>query len=58
MSGRRWRAGETGAFALFIAFATLYPNVALFFNLLAKWIAWILVGNYTLAAMAYTTTWA
>ncbi len=46
------RFGETGAFALFIAFATLYPNVALLFNILAKWLAAILVGIYTLIALA------
>jgi membrane associated rhomboid family serine protease len=40
--------GQTGAFALFIAFTTLYPNVAFFFNLLAKWVAWILVAIFTL----------
>lgn len=44
--------GETGAFALFIGFAALYPNVALLFNILAKWIAIILVGLYTLMALA------
>jgi hypothetical protein len=42
-------AGEHGAFALFIAFATLYPNVPVIFNLLAKWVAFILVGIYTLS---------
>jgi membrane associated rhomboid family serine protease len=41
-------AGEIGAFALFIAFATLYPNVPVLFNVLAKWVAIILVGLYTL----------
>jgi membrane associated rhomboid family serine protease len=46
------KGGETGAFALFIAFATLYPNVALLFNILAKWLAAILVGIYTLIALA------
>lgn len=45
-------AGETGAFAIFIAFATLYPNVDILFGLLAKWIAWVLVGIYTLMALA------
>ncbi len=44
--------GETGAFAIFIAFATMYPNVAILFTLLAKWVAAILVGIYTLAALA------
>jgi len=46
-------AGETGGFALFIAFATLYPDVAVFFGILAKWIAAILVGVYSLMALAY-----
>lgn len=45
-------SGETGSFALFIAFATLYPGVAFFFNILAKWLAFILVGIYTLMALA------
>jgi hypothetical protein len=43
--------GQTGAFAIFIAFATLYPNVPIFFTLLAKWIAIVLVGIYTLIAL-------
>ena len=45
-------AGETGAFALFIAFATLYPGVAFFFNILAQWLAVIFVAIYTLIALA------
>lgn len=44
--------GQTGAFGLFIAFTTLYPNVAFFLNLPAKWLAWILVGIYTLIHLA------
>lgn len=40
--------GETGGFALFIAFATLYPNVPIFLNVLAKWAAAVLVGIYAL----------
>lgn len=44
--------GQAGSFALFIAFATLYPNVAFFFNLLAKWVAWILVAIFTLIHLA------
>lgn len=44
--------GAPGAFALFIAFATLYPNVAFFFNILAKWLAFILVGIDTLIAVS------
>jgi hypothetical protein len=51
-----WRpmylVGQTGAFAMFIAFATLYPNVAMFFNLLAKWVVAILVAIYTLMHLA------
>lgn len=51
-----WRpmylAGESGAFALFIAFATLHPNVPVFFGVLAKWVAAILVGIYTLMALS------
>jgi membrane associated rhomboid family serine protease len=45
-------SGESTGFALFIAFATLYPNVAMLFNILAKWIAWVLVGIYTLEEVA------
>ncbi|PTX95569.1 rhomboid family intramembrane serine protease [Opitutus sp. ER46] len=45
-------AGESGSFALFIAFATLHPNAPMFFTLLAKWVALILVGIYTLVAFA------
>ncbi|HYP15976.1 MAG TPA: rhomboid family intramembrane serine protease, partial [Opitutus sp.] len=51
-----WRpttlAGQTGGFALFIAFATLYPNAPMLFNLLAKWVAMILFGLFTLMALA------
>lgn len=45
-------AGEVGAFALFIAFATLHPNMPIFFNLLAKWVAIVLVAIYTLMHLA------
>lgn len=44
--------GETGAFAVFIAFTTLYPNTPVFFTLLAKWVAAILIGIYTIAGLA------
>lgn len=37
--------GQTGALGMFIAFATLYPNVVFFFDLLAKWLAWILSAS-------------
>jgi len=51
-----WRpmqfSGELGAFALFIAFATLYPNVVMFFSVPAKWIAAILVSINTLMALS------
>jgi hypothetical protein len=47
------RVGATGAFALFIAFATLYPNAAMMFEILAKWAAWVLVGIFSLMALAY-----
>ncbi len=47
------RSGETGAFAVFVAFATLYPNAVLIFNVLAKWAATILVGIFSLMALAY-----
>jgi len=47
-----WRAtalaGESASFALFIAFATLYPNAQILFTLLAKWVAWILLAVYAL----------
>ena len=49
--------GESGAFALFIAFATLYPNVTLLFNVLAKWVAIVLVGIYTMMRLA-ANDWA
>lgn len=51
-----WRplvsSGETGAFALFVAFAVLYPNAVLIFDILAKWAAVVLVGIFTLMALA------
>ena len=49
--------GESGAFALFVAFATLYPNVTMLFNILAKWVAIVLVGIYTLMRLA-ANDWA
>jgi membrane associated rhomboid family serine protease len=44
--------GQSGGFALFVAFATLYPNAVMLFNLLAKWVAIILVGLYALMALS------
>jgi hypothetical protein len=49
-------AGRSGAFALFVGFATLYPNVSFFFNILAKWLAIILVAIYTLMALSRRDT--
>ena len=49
-------AGEPGSFALFIAFATLYPNVVMLFNLLAKWVAGALVAIYALIAISQRDT--
>lgn len=40
--------GQQGSLALFVAFATLYPNAVLLFNLLAKWVAIVLVALYSL----------
>lgn len=45
-------AGERGALAIFVGFATLYPNVPVFFSVLAKWAASILVGIFTLMALS------
>jgi len=51
-----WRptalVGESSAFGLFIAFATLYPNAAMLFNFLAKWVAGVFLGVYTLQYLA------
>lgn len=44
-------AGQKGALALFVGFATLYPNATMMFNLLAKWVAVVLVGIYTLSSL-------
>jgi len=45
-------AGESGALALFVAFAAIYPSVPMFFNVIAMWMAVILVGLYTLMALS------
>jgi hypothetical protein len=44
--------GQPGALALFIAFATQFPGMPVFFSLLAKWAALILVGIYALVAIS------
>ena len=41
-------SGQPGALAVFIAFATQFPGMPVFFTLLAKWAAYILVGIFTL----------
>jgi membrane associated rhomboid family serine protease len=46
------RSGQPGALALFIAFATQFPGMPVFFTLLAKWAALILVGIFTLIHVA------
>lgn len=47
-----WRptlyAGQPGALALFVGFATYFPSMPVFFALLAKWAAIILVGVFSL----------
>ncbi|MEY2881143.1 MAG: hypothetical protein RLZZ15_3523 [Verrucomicrobiota bacterium] len=52
----RWQPaffhGTTGSLAFFVAFATLFPNAEMLFQLLAKWVAGVLVAIYTLQALA------
>jgi len=43
--------GQPGALAVFVGFATLYPGAVLFFGILAKWAAIILVALYSLIAL-------
>ena len=50
------RTGMAGSgalhFAIFVAFATIYPNVELLLRIIAKWVAFILAGVGTLSALA------
>lgn len=46
------RMGQPGALAVFVAFATQFPGMPIFFTLLAKWAALILVGIFTLIHLA------
>src|SRR5215831_20715083 len=39
-------------FAIFVAFATIYPNVQLFMRIAAKWVAFIFIAIGTLSALA------
>ena len=45
-------AGQPGGLALFVGFATQFPGLPVFFTLLAKWAAVVLVGIFTLIALA------
>ena len=45
-------AGVPGQLAVFVAFATLYPNAALLFNILAKWMAAVIVAIMTMVFVA------
>ncbi len=51
------RVGLAGSpmlhFGVFVAFATIYPNVELFLRVAAKWVALALAGIYTLQLLAY-----
>jgi membrane associated rhomboid family serine protease len=55
--GLRERAGLSGSaalhFAIFVAFATIYPNAELLFRITAKWAALVLAGAYSLQLLAY-----
>jgi membrane associated rhomboid family serine protease len=42
------QVGQTGGLAIFVAFATLYPNAMMIFNILAKWFAAVILAIYTL----------
>ena len=46
------RGSQTVNFAVFVAFATIYPNVEIFFTVKAKWIAAILFGVVSLQLLA------
>jgi hypothetical protein len=43
----------TPNFAVFVAFAAIYPNVEIFFTFKAKWVAAILIGIYSLEFIYY-----
>ena len=51
------RTGLAGSatihFAIFVAFAAIYPNVELFLRVMAKWVALIFVAAYSLQLLAY-----
>ena len=44
-----WAGSGMLHFSIFLAFATIYPDVELFFfRILAKWVAWVLLALYSL----------
>ncbi len=51
------RTGLAGSatihFAIFIAFAAIYPNVELFLRIMAKWVALVFLGAYSLQLLAF-----
>ena len=57
LMGLGWRSVMAGSsalhFGVFIAFATVYPQVEMLLRLTAKWIAVILSAAYTLQLLAY-----
>ncbi len=57
VSGLWHRAGMAGSatihFAVFIAFAAIYPSVELFLRIMVKWIALVFVAAYTLQLLAF-----
>lgn len=57
LAGLWQRIGLAGSatihFAIFVAFATIYPDVELFLRVQAKWVALIFVAAYTLQLLAY-----
>lgn len=40
-------------FAVFVAFAIVYPGTPVFFGITARWVAWILIGIHTLQAISH-----
>jgi membrane associated rhomboid family serine protease len=56
LAGLWLRLGVAGSatlhFGIFIAFASIYPNVEMLLRIQAKWVALILIGIGTLAALA------
>jgi membrane associated rhomboid family serine protease len=54
LSERTGLAGSPALhFGIFVAFATIYPNVELLLRIMAKWVALALAGVYTLQLIAF-----